>query len=107
MTTYVVCKIFGHRRSVSCAQRVDGVWRSRCKRCGAKLVRVQRKWREAAKVDVLALRPQLLRYLDERYAIADQHGADLRSAFFRRGIERAPERDIVAANARRDAVDHR
>ena len=70
---------------MSCAQRVEGVWRSRCKRCGAKLVRVQRKWRETAKVDVLALRQQLLRYLDERYAIVDQDGADLRGAFFKRG----------------------
>ena len=69
---------------MSCAQRVEGVWRSRCKRCGAKLVRVQRKWRESAKVDVLALRQQLLRYLDQRYAIVDQHGADLRGEFFKR-----------------------
>lgn len=92
---------------MSCAQRVEGVWRSRCKRCGTKLVRVQRKWRETAKVDVLALRQQLLRHLDERYATVDQHGADLRGAFFRRGVERAPERDIVAANAHRNVVDHR
>jgi len=41
----IVCSVVGHRRSRSSAHRVAGEWRSWCKRCGSKLVRVKRsKW---------------------------------------------------------------
>jgi phosphopantetheinyl transferase len=47
----MVCKFVGHHRSVSCARRIGGIWQSRCKRCGADIVRVRpTKWREMEKV---------------------------------------------------------
>jgi hypothetical protein len=40
------CLLFGHRRSRSRARLVGGEWRSRCRRCGAKLVRLRpSKWK--------------------------------------------------------------
>ena len=85
MIAHIVCRIAGHRRSVSGARRIDGVWRSRCKRCGAEIVRIRpTQWRHKAEVELLELREELLRHLDQRYAIVDPPGADLRSAFFQR-----------------------
>jgi hypothetical protein len=53
----IICRIVGHHRSVSCARRIDGMWRSHCKRCGAKLVRVRRsKWRASPKIERASLR---------------------------------------------------
>jgi hypothetical protein len=49
MILSLICCIFGHRRSGSRVHRVDGVWHSRCKRCGAALLRVRHaKWRVVA-----------------------------------------------------------
>ena len=54
---HMVCRFVGHHRSVSCARRIDGIWQSRCKRCGADIVRVRpTKWREMEKVEGPALR---------------------------------------------------
>jgi hypothetical protein len=77
LIAHIVCRFAGHRRSVSSARRIGGVWRSRCKRCGAEIVRVwPAKWRPTAKVDLLTLRPELLRHLGKRHAMVDQRGAD-------------------------------
>jgi len=47
-----MCRIFGHRRSGSRVHRVDGVWLSRCKRCGTELLRIRHsKWRPIAETD--------------------------------------------------------
>jgi len=52
MISHIMCRIFGHRRSGSRVHRVDGVWRSRCKRCGAELLRIRHsKWRPIAEAD--------------------------------------------------------
>ena len=68
MIARIVCRFAGHRRSVASARRIGGVWRSRCKRCGAEIVRVRpEKWRHRAKADLLALREELLRHLGQRY----------------------------------------
>jgi len=49
MISLIMCRIFGHRRSGSRVHRVDGVWHSRCKRCGAELLRIRHsKWRVVA-----------------------------------------------------------
>ena len=104
----IVCRIIGHRRSRLRAELVAGTWRSRCKRCGVRLVRLQpSKWREIEKVDLLALRGELLRHLDQRYAVVDQNCADFRGAFFQRRVARAPERDVFAAHFHGDAEYHR
>ena len=42
MICRIVCFVVGHRRSKSSAHRVKGEWRSWCKRCGTRLVRVRR-----------------------------------------------------------------
>jgi phosphopantetheinyl transferase len=48
----MVCKFVGHHRSVSWARRIEGIWQSRCKRCGADIVRVRpTKWREIEKAE--------------------------------------------------------
>jgi hypothetical protein len=48
---HIVCRFVGHHRSVSCARRIEGIWQSRCKRCGANIVRVRpSKWRGIEKV---------------------------------------------------------
>jgi hypothetical protein len=53
----MVCRFVGHHRSVSRARRIDGIWQSRCKRCGADIVRVRpTKWREMEKVEAPMLR---------------------------------------------------
>jgi len=40
----VLCRVLGHRRSGSLVYtQGDGIWRSRCKRCGRKMVRTGRK----------------------------------------------------------------
>lgn len=77
MVDHIVCRIFGHRRSRSRAVLERGTWSSMCKRCGVRLVRVQHsRWRESAKVDLEALRPELLRYLDGRYVTAAEEATD-------------------------------
>ena len=89
MISNIVCRVRGHRRSVSSARRIGGVWRSHCKRCGSQIVRVSpTKWQRMTKVDVLALRPELLRHLDQRYVMAEE-GVEFRSAFFHHRDERA------------------
>jgi hypothetical protein len=48
---HIVCRFVGHHRSVSCARRIGGIWQSRCKRCGADIVRVRpTKWRGTEKL---------------------------------------------------------
>jgi hypothetical protein len=95
LIAHIVCRLAGHRRSIASARRIGGVWRSRCKRCGAEIVRVSpSKWRHRATVDLLALRQELLRHLDQRYAVADRHGADLHGAFLEHEIEPMAEREI-------------
>jgi len=43
----LLCRIVGHRRSGRLAHVVKGRWRSRCKRCGAELIRVSpSNWEE-------------------------------------------------------------
>jgi hypothetical protein len=43
----IFCRFVGHRRSAVSAHRVQGAWHSRCKRCGAKLIRVSpSNWEE-------------------------------------------------------------
>lgn len=41
-----MCRLVGHRRSRALAYNdADGTWKSRCGRCGAKMVRVRRhRW---------------------------------------------------------------
>jgi hypothetical protein len=79
MISNILCRVAGHRRSVSRARRIDGVWRSHCKRCGAEIVRVRpAKWRPKTEVDLLALRSELLRHLGQRYVTADEECADPR-----------------------------
>jgi hypothetical protein len=49
---HIVCRFVGHHRSVSCARRIGGIWQSRCKRCGADIVRVRpTKWRGMDKAE--------------------------------------------------------
>lgn len=37
----VLCRLLGHRRSGALVfTHGDGIWRSRCKRCGRKMIRV-------------------------------------------------------------------
>ena len=68
LIAHIVCGFTGHRRSVASARRIGGLWRSRCKRCGAEIVRVRPdKWRRRAKADLLMLRAELLRHLGQRY----------------------------------------
>ena len=56
MINDIVCSIVGHHRSVSCARRIKGVWRSHCKRCGAEIVRVRpSKWRKLPKMESASL----------------------------------------------------
>jgi len=39
-----LCRLLGHRRSRTLAYTdADGTWKSRCGRCGAKMVRVRRR----------------------------------------------------------------
>jgi hypothetical protein len=46
LIAHLVCRLVGHERSVSSAHRIKGVWHSRCKRCGASIIRVRQcKWR--------------------------------------------------------------
>src|SRR5438270_459652 len=45
LISQIVCSVVGHRRSKSSAHRVGGEWRSWCKRCGTRLVRIRRsRW---------------------------------------------------------------
>lgn len=40
----ILCRLFGHRRSgVLAFTDGDGVWKSRCKRCGTNMVRIKRR----------------------------------------------------------------
>jgi hypothetical protein len=68
LIAHIVCRLAGHRRSIASARRIGGVWRSRCKRCGAEIVRVRpEKWQQRTKADLLELREELLRHLSHRY----------------------------------------
>jgi hypothetical protein len=50
--------LFGHRRSTSRARRIEGVWYSRCRRCGIKLVRLRKsKWLALDQLDPAAEPP--------------------------------------------------
>jgi hypothetical protein len=41
----VLCRLLGHRRSGALVfTQGDGIWRSRCKRCGRKMVRGGKRW---------------------------------------------------------------
>jgi hypothetical protein len=43
----IFCRFIGHRRSRQSVHQIEGRWHSRCKRCGARLVRLsQADWRE-------------------------------------------------------------
>ena len=56
MFSRIVCSVVGHRRSKSSAQRVHGEWRSWCKRCGTRLVRVRRsRWRPLTPAEATSL----------------------------------------------------
>ncbi|HKX91786.1 MAG TPA: hypothetical protein VJM15_05095 [Sphingomicrobium sp.] len=40
----ILCRILGHRRSGTLAfTEGNGIWKSRCKRCGTHMVRMKRK----------------------------------------------------------------
>ena len=49
MLLRIFCGVIGHRRSRRNAHQIKGLWHSRCRRCGTKLVRIaQSDWRETS-----------------------------------------------------------